>query len=109
MLIHALLQEMFNCPYSNDSFAPYSEEIPASAAAIDSSLHPSSAMLSAVAKAHGVTLIGGSIPEKVTSPDEEKTKLYNTSLILGGDGEFLGKHRKVSCSFGRVHAVFHWI
>lgn len=85
---------MFNCPYSNDSFGTYSEEIPNSAEEIKSEAHPSSYMLSAIAREKGVTLVGGSIPEKVTEAGGE-TKLFNTSLVFGPSGEILGKHRKV--------------
>eukprot|EP01101_Sappina_pedata_P000589 TRINITY_DN1078_c0_g1_i3.p1 TRINITY_DN1078_c0_g1~~TRINITY_DN1078_c0_g1_i3.p1 ORF type:complete len:240 (-),score=91.46 TRINITY_DN1078_c0_g1_i3:92-811(-) len=75
-----LLQEMFNCPYSNDSFGPYSES------AVDG---PTAKFLSEQAKQHGIYLIGGSIPEK------EGDKLYNTSLSYGPKGDLLAKHRKM--------------
>ena len=55
----SLVQEMWNCPYSNDSFPSYAEEI-------DDGLtrSPSAMMISCVAKEMRLTLIGGSIPER---------------------------------------------
>jgi omega-amidase len=77
-----VLPEMWNCPYSNDSFPVYAEDI-------DGGASPSADVLSKIAKEHGVTLVGGSIPE--TSDG----KLYNTCCIYSPDGSLLGKHRKV--------------
>jgi len=75
-----VLPECFNCPYSNNSFPTYAEEIPGG---------PSSTMLIQQAKLHHVYIIGGSIPER------DGQRLYNTSLIIGPDGSILAKHRKV--------------
>ena len=85
---------MFNCPYSNASFGPYSEllpsSIPCSPAALTASSSPTSLALSSIASRHGVYLVGGSIPER--SADG---RLYNTSLVLAPDGGFIAKHRKL--------------
>lgn len=78
-----VLPEMWNCPYSNDSFPSYAEDIDAGAS-------PSAAALSEAAREHAVTLVGGSIPER------SKGKLYNTCLVYGKEGELLTKHRKVT-------------
>jgi len=75
------LPEMFNCPYSNDSFPPYSETIPGDI---------SSNMLSQAAKDNQIYLIGGSIPEK-----DSQGKLYNTCLVYDPNGNLIAKHRKV--------------
>lgn len=75
------LPECFNCPYSNDSFGPYAEPVPAGDTA---------KMLSQAAKTHGVYLIGGSFPER-----DDMNKLYNTCLVFDPDGKLIGKHRKV--------------
>lgn len=75
------LPECFNCPYSNDSFPPYSEFVPGG---------PSTEMLSKAAKENQIYLIGGSIPER-----DANSKLYNTSTVWGPDGKMLAKHRKV--------------
>lgn len=76
------LPEVWNSPYSNDSFPSYAEAAPGG---------ESSEMLAAEAKAHGIFLIGGSIPER----DESDGRLYNTCLVYGPQGELLAKHRKV--------------
>lgn len=73
---------MWNCPYSNDSFPTYAEDI-------DRGTSQSVDALSAVAASTGVTLVGGSIPE------HSRGGLYNTSVVFGTDGEILAKHRKV--------------
>lgn len=77
-----VLPEMWNCPYSNDSFPEYAENI-------DDGTSESAALLSQAAREHAVTLVGGSIPE--TSDGN----LYNTCCIYAPDGKLLGKHRKV--------------
>ncbi|GAQ87849.1 Nitrilase/cyanide hydratase and apolipoprotein N-acyltransferase family protein [Klebsormidium nitens] len=77
-----VLPEMWNCPYSNDSFPTYAEDI-------DGGASPSTDMLSDTARARKVTIIGGSIPERSGG------KLYNTCCIYGSDGKLLGKHRKM--------------
>ncbi len=77
-----VLPEMWNCPYSNDSFPTYAEDIEA-----DQS--PSTAMLSQAAREHQVTLVGGSVPERSSG------KLFNTCCVYGTRGDLLAKHRKV--------------
>ncbi|XP_031107403.1 omega-amidase, chloroplastic-like [Ipomoea triloba] len=79
-----LLPEIWNSPYSNDSFPQYAEDIDAG---FDAS--PSTRMLSELAKSLQITIIGGSIPER--SGD----KLYNTCCVFGTNGELLAKHRKI--------------
>ena len=76
------LPEMFNCPYSNASFPVYAE----SASPPESSLQ----MLSEAAKAHGIYLVGGSIPER-----DAEGRLFNTSFVFGPQGERVAAHRKV--------------
>ncbi|GLC43809.1 Omega-amidase, chloroplastic [Pleodorina starrii] len=77
-----VLPEMWNCPYSNDSFPTYAEDIEGGASG-------SVAMLSAAAAAAGVTLVAGSIPERCGE------RLYNTCCVFNSRGELLAKHRKV--------------
>ncbi|XP_068662407.1 omega-amidase, chloroplastic [Aristolochia californica] len=79
-----LLPEIWNSPYSNDSFPVYAEDIDAGG---ESS--PSISMLSEVARNRKITIVGGSIPER--SGD----RLYNTCCIFGTDGYLKGKHRKI--------------
>lgn len=77
-----VLPEMWNCPYSNDSFPEYAEDV-------DGGPSPSAETMSRLAREHKVTLVGGSIPER------SQGRLYNTCLVYGPDGALLAKHRKV--------------
>ena len=76
-----VLPEMWNCPYSNDSFPSYAEDVDAGAS-------PSADALAAAAADNGVTLVGGSIPERSAG------RLYNTCLVYSRQGRLLAKHRK---------------
>jgi omega-amidase len=78
-----VLPEMWNCPYSNDSFPTYAEDI-------DGGDSPSADALSRAAAASAVTLVGGSIPER------SNNRLYNTCLVFNKEGKLLAKHRKAS-------------
>jgi omega-amidase len=73
---------MWNCPYSNDSFPVYAEDI-------DGGDSPSVSALCEAAKAHNVTLVGGSVPERSNG------KLYNTCCVISSSGKVLAKHRCV--------------
>ncbi|GMN36072.1 hypothetical protein TIFTF001_005711 [Ficus carica] len=79
-----MLPEIWNSPYSNDSFPVYAEDIDAGGDA-----SPSTAMLSEVAWLLKITIVGGSIPERVGD------KLYNTCCVFGADGKLKAKHRKI--------------
>ncbi|CAN8256566.1 unnamed protein product [Cochlearia groenlandica] len=79
-----LLPEIWNSPYSNDSFPVYAEDIDTGGDA-----SPSTAMLSEVSKRLKITVIGGSIPERFGD------RLYNTCCVFGSDGELKAKHRKL--------------
>ncbi|GAB4836962.1 Omega-amidase, chloroplastic [Ancistrocladus abbreviatus] len=79
-----VLPEIWNSPYSNDSFPVYAEDIDAG-----SNASPSTAMLSEVARALKITIIGGSIPERCGD------KLYNTCCVFDTDGKLKAKHRKI--------------
>uniref|UniRef100_A0A7S0MVI9 CN hydrolase domain-containing protein n=1 Tax=Pyramimonas obovata TaxID=1411642 RepID=A0A7S0MVI9_9CHLO len=76
-----VLPEMWNCPYSNESFPEYAEEI-------DLGESPSAMMLSNVARELGVVVVGGSIPER------QGDRLYNTCCVYNTEGTLLAKHRK---------------
>ncbi|XWS70203.1 hypothetical protein CRYUN_Cryun03dG0028300 [Craigia yunnanensis] len=79
-----LLPEIWNSPYSNESFPVYSEDINAGGNA-----SPSTAMLSEVSSHLKITIVGGSIPERCGD------KLYNTCCVFGTDGKLKAKHRKI--------------
>jgi len=99
-----VLPEMFNCPYSNASFGPYSEVLPevgttAEKIILHSKESPSPAFLSNLASRHQIYLIAGSIPERDqnSKSDSHSTSghLYNTSLTFSPSGDLVAKHRKV--------------
>ncbi|KAL4855772.1 Omega-amidase [Chlorella vulgaris] len=79
-----VLPEMWNCPYSNDSFPTYAEDVEGG-----EGQSPSTSMLAAAAADNRVVLVGGSIPERAGG------RLYNTCFVYGRDGRLLGRHRKV--------------
>ncbi|XWS26454.1 hypothetical protein CRYUN_Cryun26dG0034000 [Craigia yunnanensis] len=79
-----LLPEIWNSPYSNDSFPVYAEDIDAG-----HDVSPSTAMLSEVSSRLKITIVGGSIPERYGN------KLYNTCCVFGTDGKLKAKHREI--------------
>jgi omega-amidase len=89
-----VLPECFNCPYDTSCFPKYAEPLPrpgTTAAPCDSSVSETAGVLQKLARAHGIYLVGGSVPER--SPDDQR--IYNTSLTFGPGGELLARHRKV--------------
>ncbi|CAB4272327.1 unnamed protein product [Prunus armeniaca] len=78
-----VLPEMWNCPYSSDYFAKYAEDFD------NRDASPTLSMLSEAACCHGITIIGGSLPEW------DHGRLYNTCCIFGPDGKLKAKHRKI--------------
>ncbi|GKV50099.1 hypothetical protein SLEP1_g56815 [Rubroshorea leprosula] len=77
-----LLLEIWNSPYSNDSFPVYAEDIDAGG---DTS--PSTAMLSEGSRCLKITIVGGSMPERWGH------NLYNT-CVFGTDGKLKAKHQR---------------
>jgi omega-amidase len=77
-----VLPEIWNSPYSNDSFPTFAEDI-------SSGYAPSYAFMADAAKESNIVLVGGSIPERVGN------NLYNTCFIFGKNGKLLGRHRKL--------------
>lgn len=75
----SVLPEMFNCPYDNACFPAYAEETGGR----------TWQFLSEIARETGVTLVGGSVPER------EGGHIYNTSYVFSGKGVQLGRHRKL--------------
>uniref|UniRef100_A0A7S3R7Z1 CN hydrolase domain-containing protein n=1 Tax=Dunaliella tertiolecta TaxID=3047 RepID=A0A7S3R7Z1_DUNTE len=76
-----VLPEMFNCPYANESFPVYAEDI-------DGGNCPSVDALAQAAQQSSVTLVGGSLPER------SQGKLYNTCCVFDTKGKLLARHRK---------------
>ena len=89
------LPEIWNGPYATTSFPEYAEPVPdvgvdgTDSVQLDAAVSPSSAMLCAEAKRHGVHLVGGSISER------EGEQVYNTCIVVDPGGVILAKHRKV--------------
>lgn len=75
-----VLPEMFNCPYVASLFPDYAESYPGG---------ETFQMLSETAREQAITLVGGSLPERVGS------QIYNSSFVFGPDGTLLGRHRKI--------------
>ena len=73
------LPEMWNCPYSNDSFREYAE--PADGPTVE--------LMSRLASELGIYLIGGSISEL------DGDRVYNTAFCFDKKGDVIGRHRKV--------------
>ena len=89
------LPEIWNGPYATTSFPEYAEPVPdagvngTDGAQLDAAASPSSAMLCAEAKRHGVHLVGGSISER------DGEAVYNTCIVVSPGGVVLAKHRKM--------------
>lgn len=75
-----VLPEMFNCPYSSSKFKAYAES---------EGRGQTLASISEAAKALGVYIVAGSIPEI------SNERIYNTSFIFDRTGKIIGKHRKM--------------
>jgi predicted amidohydrolase len=75
-----ILPEMFNCPYSNDSFPVYAEPEGGE----------SHQFLSELARGLGIWLVAGSIPERTVDG-----KLRNTSFVFDRLGRQVAKHSKM--------------
>ncbi|XP_066370750.1 omega-amidase, chloroplastic-like isoform X1 [Miscanthus floridulus] len=76
------LPEIWSCPYAMETLPSYAEDI-------DGGESPSISMLSELAAARKITIVGGSIPEKASG------KVFNTCCVIGPDGQILAKHRKL--------------
>ena len=90
----AVLPEMFNCPYENEKFIEYAEELEESVTLKE---------IAKVAKEENIHVLAGSIPElelnEKNNDDKdninEKQSIYNTSVFFDNHGKILGKHRKM--------------
>lgn len=85
----AVLPEMFNCPYENEKFIEYGEELEKS---------QTLKKMAETAKEENIHILAGSIPEMEISIGEdgiEEKSIYNTSVLFDNHGKILGKHRKM--------------
>jgi omega-amidase len=97
-----VLPEIWNSPYATTAFPEYAELLPDvgdSFERLDTKLQPSSHLLGSLAHKHQLWLVGGSIPERVTTdtaaPSPPAPRYYNTCLVFNPDGRVVAKHRKV--------------
>ena len=81
----AVLPEMFNCPYENEKFIEYAEELNDSQTLNE---------IAKIAKEESIHILAGSIPE-LEKDDENSTSIYNTATLFDNNGKLLGKHRKM--------------
>ena len=81
----AVLPEMFNCPYENEKFIEYAEELKGSLTL---------EKIANIAKEENIHVLAGSIPE-LEEDGEGTQSIYNTAVLFDNKGKFLGKHRKM--------------
>ena len=80
----AVLPEMFNCPYENEKFIEYAEEMEESITLKE---------ISKIAKEENIHVLAGSIPE--LENDDDSQSIYYTAVLFDNSGNILGKHRKM--------------
>ncbi|KAI3862976.1 hypothetical protein MKX03_005359 [Papaver bracteatum] len=88
-----VLPEMWNCPYANENFPIYAEDFD------NRELSPSFMMLSDVARSEGVTVVGGSIPERCGE------RLYNTNHLFDLTGDVCFKESETFTAGNRPTIV----
>ena len=90
-----VLPEMWNCPYGNEFFAPFAEDVVldrGSSVAEEEgrgSTSPSFDAMRKIAKEKKVVLFGGSIPTR------KDGKLFNTCFVFDSDGTLIATHHKM--------------
>lgn len=77
-----VLPEIWNSAYETQEFPKNAEDI-------DAGQSMCADFMAKAAKQHGITLVGGSIPES------SEGNTYNTCLVFSSNGDVLAKHRKV--------------
>ena len=82
----AVLPEMFNCPYENEKFIEYAEELENSQTLKE---------MAKIAKEENIHVLAGSIPELERDDENDTDSIYNTAVFFDNDGKQLGKHRKM--------------
>ena len=90
-----ILPEIWNSPYATSSFPVNAEPVPEVGGRPDPAASPSTALLCAQARKHGIWLVGGSVPERETDAATGAERVYNTCLVFNPLGDVVGKHRKV--------------
>ncbi|MBE6512548.1 MAG: carbon-nitrogen hydrolase family protein [Methanobrevibacter olleyae] len=82
----AVLPEMFNCPYENEKFIEYAEELDNSQTLKE---------MAKIANEENIHVLAGSIPELERDDEKDTNSIYNTSVFFDNAGKPLGKHRKM--------------
>ncbi|MBQ3472641.1 MAG: carbon-nitrogen hydrolase family protein [Methanobrevibacter sp.] len=82
----AVLPEMFNCPYENEKFIEYAEELSDSKTLKE---------ISNIAKEENIHVLAGSIPELERNNEKGTGSIYNTAVFFENNGKLVGKHRKM--------------
>ena len=82
----AVLPEMFNCPYENEKFIEYAEELEGSKTLRE---------ISNIAKEENIHVLAGSIPELEKGGEKDTESIYNTAVFFDNNGKLVGKHRKM--------------
>ncbi|MBR5504038.1 MAG: carbon-nitrogen hydrolase family protein [Methanobrevibacter sp.] len=82
----AVLPEMFNCPYENEKFIEYAEELSDSKTLKE---------ISNIAKEENIHVLAGSIPELEINNEKDTESIYNTAVFFNNNGKLVGKHRKM--------------
>ena len=81
----AVLPEMFNCPYENEKFIEYAEELDNSQTLNE---------IAEIAKEENIHVLAGSIPELEVGTDDAKS-IYNTAVLFDDEGKILEKQKKM--------------
>jgi len=97
-----ILPEIWNGPYATAAFADYAEKLPDLHYTYDPTSSdsetlekecPSAKILFEAALKYKVTIIGGSISERIL--ENGKDEIYNTCLCISPEGQVVAKHQKV--------------
>ena len=105
----AVLPEIWNSPYATSAFPEYAETLPSIGDGLENNgggggdscsewSSSASLLLMQLAMELGMWIVGGSVPERVSTTNaegSEEEKIYNTCLVLNPDGVVVAKHRKV--------------
>ena len=100
------LPECFVGSYGTAHFRKWAECVPRSLAEADAlQLTGGAAMLCRRAAANGITAMGGVVEEEVVegadaaaSASDQTTRLYNTTVVYGPDGDLVSAYRKIHLS-----------
>lgn len=96
-----VLPEIWNGPYATAAFGEYAEVLPGVGATLEEArsdeeaFSESARLLMEIAAQHGMWIVGGSVPERVSGEGGDDDKIFNTCLCINPEGTVVAKHRKV--------------